>query len=80
MNAKVVQGRPTPYSEIADLLDRLGSILYEARRARGLSQRAAAAEIHLSPSTLSRIETGDDCSLENAKTVIRWLDRREKLL
>jgi DNA-binding XRE family transcriptional regulator len=70
-----MSGRPTPYSEVADLLSRLGLILREARRARGLSQRAAAAELHLSYSTISRIENGEDCDLSNAVTVIRWLDQ-----
>jgi ribosome-binding protein aMBF1 (putative translation factor) len=77
---KTVQGRPTPYTEIADLLDGLGRIVYEARRGRGLSQRAAAAEVGLSPSTLSRMENGEDCSLKHAITVIRWLDQTGKLL
>ncbi len=65
---------PTSYPEIALVLDRLPVLLHEARRARGLSVRAAANEIGISFATVSRIEAGEDCVLSNATAVLRWLD------
>jgi transcriptional regulator with XRE-family HTH domain len=65
---------PTPYRELAALVDNLPLLLREARRARGLSQRAAARELGCSFSTVSRMEAGDDCALSNAVAVLRWLD------
>ncbi len=69
----------TPYAEVADLLMNLPLLLREARRARRLSQRAAAVEMCISFATVSRIETGEDCVLSNAMTVLRWLDRPSEL-
>jgi ribosome-binding protein aMBF1 (putative translation factor) len=66
----------TPYTELADVIASLPLLLREARRARGLSQRAAAKELNCSFATVSRIEAGDDCVLSNAVAVLRWLDRQ----
>jgi ribosome-binding protein aMBF1 (putative translation factor) len=66
--------KPTPYRELADVVALLPLLLREARRARGLSQRAAAKELGYSFATVSRIESGDDCMLSNAVAVLRWLD------
>ncbi len=66
---------PTPYPEIADVLGRLPVLLREARRARRLSVRAAAAQLGMSFATVSRIEAGEDCVLSNAVAVLRWLDQ-----
>lgn len=67
----------TTYAELAAVIDALPLLLREARRAWGLSQRAAAAELGCSFSTVSRIESGEDCALSNAVAVLRWLDCRE---
>lgn len=67
--------RPTPYAELADVVGNLPLLLREARRARGLSQRAAATEIGVAFSTVHRIEAGQDCVLSNAVAVLRWLDQ-----
>lgn len=67
----------TGYRELAELLGQLPLLLREARRARGLSVRAAARELGCSFATVSRIEGGEDCVLSNAVTVLRWLDRRQ---
>jgi ribosome-binding protein aMBF1 (putative translation factor) len=67
--------KPTPYTELADVIANLPLLLREARRARGLSMRAAAASIGLSHSTITRIEAGEDCALSNAVAVLRWLDQ-----
>ena len=69
----------TPYSEMADVLSSLALLLREARRARGLSMRAAAKEIGVSFSTVHRIENGDDCVLSNAVAVFRWLNHSPAL-
>ncbi|GIF14819.1 helix-turn-helix domain-containing protein [Actinoplanes teichomyceticus] len=66
---------PTPYAELADIIASLPLLLREARRTRRLSLRAAAKELGMSFSTVSRIEAGDDCALSNAIAVLRWLDR-----
>jgi len=71
----VSRSRPTPYRELAGVLEGLPLLLREARRARGLSLRAAAGEIGMSFSTVTRIEEGVDCVLSNAVAVLLWLDQ-----
>lgn len=66
---------PTPYAELADVIAGLPLLLREARRARGLSLRAAARELDMSQSTVMRMERGDDCALSNAVAVLKWLDQ-----
>lgn len=66
---------PTPYRELAETIANLPLLLREARRARGLSQRAAAEQIGVSFATVSRIETGSDGMVSNAIAVLRWLDQ-----
>lgn len=68
-------GRLTPYGELADVIGHLPLLLREGRRARGLSVRAAARQLGCSFSTVSRMESGEDCALSNAVAVLRWLDR-----
>lgn len=66
----------TPYPELAEVLASLPLLVREARRARGLSQRAAAREMGVSFSTISRAESGEDLVMSNAVAVLRWLDAR----
>lgn len=66
---------PTPYAEMAEVIARLPMLLREARRARGLSLRAAARQLGMSFSTVTRMEAGEDCALSNAVAVLRWLDQ-----
>lgn len=68
----------SPYAELADVLSSLPLLLREARRARRLSQRAAADQIGVSFSTISRIETDRDGMVSNALAVLRWLDEQPK--
>lgn len=70
--------RPTPYAELAEVIGHLPLLLREARRARGLTQRAAASQLGMSFSTISRMENGEDCALSNATAVLRWLDQTPK--
>lgn len=67
--------QPTPYRELAEVIGQLPLLLREARRARGLSLRAAAREIGMSFSTVTRMEAGSDCELSNAVAVLQWLDQ-----
>lgn len=67
--------QPTSYRELAEVIGRLPLLLREARRARGLSLRAAAAQLGMSFSTVTRMEEGNDCALSNAVAVMRWLDQ-----
>ena len=53
-------------------LDQLGDLLTERRGSRGL--RATAAEIGISPATLSRVEQGHMPDLVNFRKICRWLD------
>lgn len=69
-----MSSEPTPYAELANVIGNLPLLLREARRARGLSQRAAARQLGCSFSTISRMEAGEDCALSNAVAVLRWLD------
>jgi len=66
--------RPTPYAELADVLDNLPLLVRETRRSRRLSQRAAAADIGCAFSTISRVENAEDCVLSNAIAMLRWMD------
>lgn len=68
-------GQPTPYRELADIIGSLPLLLREARRARGISQRQAAAQLGMSFATISRMEAGNDCALSNAVAVLWWLDQ-----
>lgn len=66
---------PTPYGEFADVIVNLGLIVREARRARGLSQRAAATQMGgQSYSTISRVENGAACDSTSLLLILRWLD------
>lgn len=66
----------TSYSELADVLDSLPLLVRERRRADGLSLRAAAKQTDVGFNTIARLEKGDDCSLTNAITLVRWLGTR----
>lgn len=62
------------FGELAKVLDDLPVIVLNARRLRRMSQREAAAEIGVSYSTISRIETGGECSSVSLRAVLLWLD------
>lgn len=53
-------------------LDQLGELVAEKRGPLGL--RATAAEIGISPATLSRVEQGHLPDLGNFTRICRWLD------
>lgn len=62
-----------PYDQVVGVANALPVLLREARRARQLSIREAAAHIGASPSTVYRIEHGYDCALSSAVAVLNWL-------
>lgn len=64
---------PAKLAALADELADLPRLLSEARAARGLSLRAAAAEIGISFSTISRTESGGDLVMSSALAIVRWL-------
>lgn len=68
--------RLTSYDELVEIIDALPLMVRETRRARGLSQRAAAKQLRFSFSTISRIENGEDYVIDNLRSVLRWLDQR----
>lgn len=51
-------GLPTVAEGLAEVLDNLPSLIYETRRRRGLSLRAAASEIGVGLNVLYRVEKG----------------------
>lgn len=61
------------YEELAQVLENVPLLLREARRARGLTVRAAAQQLGMSFSTVSRIENGRDANMRNYSSVLRWL-------
>ncbi len=61
------------YIELADILGQLDVLARSARRMRRLTLRSAATEIGVAPSTLKRIEDGEDCAVSSAMRVLRWL-------
>ncbi|GII63572.1 hypothetical protein Skr01_36570 [Sphaerisporangium krabiense] len=67
------KGDLAPYAELAEVIAALPLLLREARRARGLSQRAAAKRMGLAASTVHRVEKGHNCVLSHAATILRWL-------
>lgn len=67
---------PTSYVEMADVVDNLGLIVREARRARRLSLRAAAVQIGVGFTSLSRIESEiNGCNTDTLIQVLHWLDQ-----
>lgn len=68
----------TSYEELAATFAALPLLLREARRARGLTMEAAAAQIGCSRSTVHRIENGGDCWLSHVVAILRWLDLRPR--
>ncbi len=66
--------KPTTFTEIVAVIDTMPVILLNARRARALSQREAAAQIGVSFSTVSRMETGGEFSSVSLRAVLTWLE------
>lgn len=62
------------YAVIADELDALPAATLQVRQLRRLSVRAAARQIGINFSTLSRFECGHNIALDNAVAILRWLD------
>jgi transcriptional regulator with XRE-family HTH domain len=58
----------------AALLDTFPALLAAECRRRGISQRAAAAELGLSPSTVTRIIHGAGFDAYPALRIMQWLD------
>lgn len=63
------------YGELAGVLQALPIVLREQRRIHRLSLRAAAVEIGVSFSTVSRFETGEVVMSDVVQAVLRWLAR-----
>jgi transcriptional regulator with XRE-family HTH domain len=62
------------YSELAEVIDSLPLLVRERRRQMRLSVRAAAAEVGVAPSTLSRVENGAGYDSGSLTAILRWLD------
>jgi transcriptional regulator with XRE-family HTH domain len=70
-------GGLTPYGELAEVLANLPLLVRERRRQQRLSVRAAAEQIGISFSTISRMENGDDMNEASLAAVLRWLARED---
>jgi transcriptional regulator with XRE-family HTH domain len=67
--------RPTAFSEFAEVLEILPHLIHNTRRRKGLSLRAAASEIGISFTTLTRIEHGSAFNSSILPVLLRWLGR-----
>lgn len=65
--------RLTTYGEMLDVLEHLPLILRETRRQRGVSLRACARQAGTGFTTVSRVESGEDCNLSSAMALLRWI-------
>lgn len=70
-------GHLTPYAELAEVLANLPLLVRDRRRQQRLSIRAAAEQIGISFSTISRMENGDDMNEASLAAVLRWLARED---
>lgn len=71
---QVAREPQSSYREMADVVQGLPFLLREARRARGLSLRAAAEQIGgTNAATLHRFESGGGLSWRTVPKVLRWL-------
>lgn len=61
---------------VLDVLDSLPGTMRTMRALRGLSLRAAASEIGVSFSTLTRLENGEDVMTSNVRLCLTWLAGR----
>lgn len=62
------------YDEVATILEHLGLIIRETRRARGLTLREMGRQVPCSYSALSRMESGaGNLNRDNLIAVLRWL-------
>jgi len=64
------------YADVVQVLDSLPLILREARRERGLSQRAACQEAGMNVLAFQRAEKGDPMTITSARSFLLWLDRK----
>lgn len=70
-------GHPLParsYTEVGDILNNLCALFGAARQRRSLTIRQVAAELVVSSSTVSRLESGQTPSVEVAVKVLEWLE------
>ena len=65
---------PTPYSELADVLQYLGLFVREARRTRGHSQREVGRLSGVSFPTVNRVERGRPFDSGTAIALLHYLD------
>jgi transcriptional regulator with XRE-family HTH domain len=69
---------PTPFAELAQIIENLPVIVLNARRAKRLSQRALARQAGMSFSTVSRIENGEEMSTVSLAAILGWLNGEMK--
>lgn len=65
------------YGQVADVLNTLHVTIRRQREARRLSVRAAAKEMGLAASTLSRLERGYDLNMDSVIAALRWLEKQQ---
>lgn len=67
-------GSPTPYAELAAVLDALPLLVREARRRRSHSLRAAEEETGVPFNTIRRLESGEALPMmKHAAALLRYI-------
>lgn len=62
------------YAELRDVLSRLGTLVRDERRRRGISLRQAEAETGVSNARLCQLENGGTANVTTALALLAWLD------
>lgn len=61
------------YAAAIEALEALPAMLKAVRLSRGIALRGAATEAGVSFSTVTRIESGEDCTVGSALALLRWM-------
>lgn len=61
------------YTAAIEVLEALSTAVKAVRLSRAISLRSVAAETGVSFSTVTRIESGEDCTVGSALALLRWM-------
>lgn len=74
ITADELESLQTELERLSLVVNNLRQLVHEARVSRGLSIRAAGAQMGVPPSTLARFEKGDGVpSVDTLLAVIQWI-------
>lgn len=66
---------PNPYADAVTLLGNLPQLAQDAREARGLTVKQAAAQVGIGDTTLASFEAGSNCTKSTLLAVLGWLSK-----